>query len=523
MKQVIIFGTARRGDEVFAILSQLPQYEAVAFSCNDPAKWGTRKAGLEVIPPRDMASRYPGAAVVIASASHVEIQRQLCGERLAPSGGCIHIRRIIGRLSDEERSALAAGVRRETSFYNLAYKESALPPDDGSDGRYLVICCGGYPTESSPRCIFAHERVLQYRKAGLEVEAFGLVEDARFEEYELQGVRVFQGGVSELERFLRARNYKKLLIHFINPDVMYAIEQAGKAGTPVIVWCHGYEVTPWYRCWFNYTPEELRRDREVLDRRDEEKKRFLRTVYAREDMEFLFVSNWQMERSRKFVGSLPRNHRVIHNFIDGDFYAAPERTAEERLRVLSIKNHGARTYANDLTARAILELSRRSWFPELTFELYGDGVLFEENFGELLRRNFPNVRIHRGFLNHEQVRELYRRNGVFLSPTRMDSHQVTASEAMAAGMCVVTTNAGPMREFVDETCGSVFEFDNYLMMAEEIEFLYFHPEEFLTKTKNAARRAREQCGYESTIRKELELILNEDANENGKAFRGEEQ
>lgn len=42
MRRIIIFGTAQRGSEIFAILAQLPQYQAVAFSCNDEAEWGTK-------------------------------------------------------------------------------------------------------------------------------------------------------------------------------------------------------------------------------------------------------------------------------------------------------------------------------------------------------------------------------------------------------------------------------------------------------------------------------------------------
>lgn len=508
MKQIVIFGTAQRGSEILAILSHLPGYEAVAFSCNDEARWGTEKEGLEIIPPGDIASRFPGAAVVIASAAYAEIEKRLIAEGNLPSGGCVPIYRIMEAVSEEDRTALRSKVQRKTAFYDLDVREAPIPPDDGSRERYLVICNGGYPAEGNPRCAFAHERVLQYREAGLKVEAFSLVPDARFERYDYQGVGVFQGGMLELERFLRVRDYKKLLIHFIDANVMGAIEKAGKAGTPMIVWCHGYEVMPWHRCWFNFTPDELRRNRSALERQDAEKRAFLRSVYARENMTFLFVSQWQRERSKKFVGELPRRQQVIHNFINHAFYAAPEKTAEDRLRILSVKSHGTRTYANDLTAKAILELSNRSWFPEVTFELYGDGPLFEENFGELLEKNFSNVEIHRRFLNHEQIRELFRQSGVFLSPTRMDSHQVTASEAMAAGLCVITSSAGPMREFVDEACGCVFEFDNYFMLAEEIEFLYFHPEEFLSKAQKAVIRSREQCGYENTIQKELCLLLD---------------
>jgi len=509
MQEVIIFGTAQRGKEILDILTQLPQYEVVAFSCNNPMEWGREKESVEVIPPRDMIIRYPDAIVVIASVAYAEIERELSNNHLIPHGGCFHVYQIISSLSDEEHSVMSAKVKRETAFYDLDWKAFDIPPESGGCERYLVICYGGYPTESNPRCVFVHERVLEYFKAGLKVDAFGLIEDARFEQYEFQGVRVFQGGAKELTKFLQGRNYKKILIHFVSANIVHAIEQAGKADTPMIVWCHGYEVMPWYRCWFNFTQEEIQQDKAFFNYRDAEKKSFLRDIYGRENIKFVFVSEWQMERSKKFVGMLPKNCRVIHNFINTDFFASSTRTAEDRLHILSIKSHSSRTYANDLTAKAILELSGRGYFPQLTFELYGDGILFDENFGELMRRNFPNVQIHREILSHEQIRALYQRNGIFFSPTRMDSHQVTASEAMATGMCVVTTNAGPMREFIDETCGSISEFDNYFMMAEDIEFLYFHPEEFLLKAENAAIRAKKECGYGNTIQKELHLILDD--------------
>lgn len=509
MEKIIIFGTAKRGDEVFAILSQLPDYEIAAFSCNDQALWGTEKAGRTIIPPADMRGLYPDAIVVIASGSHVEIERQLVESRFVPGGGCCLPHQLIAPLSRAQRAALAAAVKRKTSFYNLDYREVAVPSDSGSGEKYLVICGGGYPTVGNPRCMFAHERVLQYRRAGLQVEAFGLVEGASFEEYAYEGVRVFQGGELELEKFLQGRNYRKLLIHFISPEIMQAIDRAGKGDMPMIVWCHGFEVLPWYRCWFNYTQSEIQKNIAALDRSDTEKRRFLKNIFEKEHIQFIFVSAWQMDRSKKFVGTLPKNNHVIHNFINHDFFASPSKEPQDRFHILSIKGHGTRMYANDLTAKAIIELSKRECFPHLTFELYGDGILFEENFKELLEHNFSNVHIHRCYLDHEVMRKLFRENGIFLSPTRMDSHQVTTSEAMSAGMAVVTSSAGPIREFLDESCGSIFEYDNYWMMAEDIEYLYNHPDEFLRKAKNARERIVRQCGYDDTIGQELRLILDQ--------------
>lgn len=408
-----------------------------------------------------------------------------------------------------ERKALTrqlAQVLEQAASNGNWLTETASRMPENRHSKYLVICNGGYPTEGNPRCVFAHERVLRYIKAGLNVEAFGFIWGAPLTTYEYQGVKVVQGGAQELKDLLQREQYEKLLIHFLDQTVIYAIQLAGKLDMPMIVWCHGYEVMAWYRCWFNYSDAQIMRNRAELDEMNEARKQCLQVCYAKKNIQFIFVSNWLMQRSRKFVGALPVNHQVVHNFINYDFYTLPDKKPEDRLRILSIKNHATRMYANDLTAKAILELSNRPWFSDLTFELYGDGVLFEENFGELKRRNFPNVHIHQEFLSHEEMRELFRKCGIFLSPTRMDSHPVTTSEAMSAGMSVITSAAGPIREFMDEDCGSLFEFDNYFMMAEEIEYLYFHPDEFLRKSQNAAKRIRTQCNNEETIGREIKLI-----------------
>lgn len=393
----------------------------------------------------------------------------------------------------------------------VASNENRLPAStvrmpENRHPKYLVICNGGYPMEGNPRCMFAHERVLQYIKAGLDIEAFGFIWGAPLSTYEYQGVKVIQGGAQELKDLLQREQYEKLLIHFVDQGIMYAIQLAGKLDMPMIVWCHGYEVLPWYRCWFNYSDKEIAVQKASLDAYDAEKKAFLQKFYARENIQFVFVSEWQMERSQKYVGNLPLKHQVIHNFINYEYFASPQKVPEDRLHILSVKGHATRMYANDLTAKAIIELSNRDWFSNVTFELYGDGRLFDSNFRELIQRNFSNVHIHRGFLSHSDMRRLFQQNGIFLSPTRMDSHQITTSEAMSAGMAVVTSSAGPIREFMSEDCGSMFEFDNYWMMAEDIEYLYFHPEEFLRKSQNAVQRIRAQCSYEETIGRELKLI-----------------
>lgn len=125
------------------------------------------------------------------------------------------------------------------------------------------------------------------------------------------------------------------------------------------------------------------------------------------------------------MGSYPLHYTVIPNFMDTAFYASADKK-EERLHVLSIKNHKTRMYGNDMTAKAILELSQKPFFQYLPFHLYGDGDLFQDNFGELMKREFSNVFFYKRFMNQNEMKQLFNENGIFLSPTRMDSHQVTS-------------------------------------------------------------------------------------------------
>ena len=136
-----------------------------------------------------------------------------------------------------------------------------------------------------------------------------------------------------------------------------------------------------------------------------------------------------------------------------------------------------RTYANDLTVKAILELSNKSFFKELEFLIIGDGELFEETLKPL--RAFQNVTIHKKFLRQEEIAKLHKEYGIFLNPTRMDSQGVSRDEAGSSGLVPVTNRVAAIPEFVDEDCGILVEAEDYVGLANAIEFLYKNPKEFL--------------------------------------------
>ena len=107
------------------------------------------------------------------------------------------------------------------------------------------------------------------------------------------------------------------------------------------------------------------------------------------------------------------------------------------------------------------------------------------------------------------MKAAFAEHGILIAPTRRDTQGVTTCEAMSAGLAVISCNTSAIPEYMDEDCASLYEYDNYFQLADEIEYLYYHPDEFLRKSRNAVQRVRNQCGYEETIGRELKLINGE--------------
>ena len=74
----------------------------------------------------------------------------------------------------------------------------------------------------------------------------------------------------------------------------------------------------------------------------------------------------------------PDQYSIIHNMIDTEKFRYVKKTPELRKKVLTIKPFANKKYANDLTTKGILELSKRPCFQDMEFAIYGRGELFDE-------------------------------------------------------------------------------------------------------------------------------------------------
>jgi len=293
-------------------------------------------------------------------------------------------------------------------------------------------------------------------------------------------------------------------VHFLDPT-MWAVLEPFLDRLQVIVWMHGVEAQAWHRRLFNYrTPEQLEQAKRAGAARDQ----FWRSVLEKPHphLHLVFVSKYFQDEVLEDLGlALPSStHEVIHNVIDTNLFDYVPKPPEQRKRILSVRPFATPMYANDLSVRAIVELSKQPWFDELEILIVGDGVLFDETVPPL--RAFPNVTVRREFLRQEEIAKLHKEYGVFLCPTRMDTQGVSRDEAMASGLVPVTSRAGAVPEFVDEDCAFLAPVEDSAGLARAIEQLYSDPELFLRMSTAAAARVRRQSDPELTVTTELELV-----------------
>src|SRR5690606_23800199 len=185
----------------------------------------------------------------------------------------------------------------------------------------------------------------------------------------------------------------------------------------VTVWVHGADIQPWYRRKFNIeTPEQEEKAKEQSEKRMAFWRSILQPMHR--NLQLVFVSNYFAEEVMEDLGfRLPKDkYHIIHNPINTDLFSYQEKDPELRKKILSIRPYASRVYANDLTVKCILELSKEPFFDELEFRIVGDGKLFDETVEPL--QEFKNVIVEKRFLSQQEIAEIHRHYGVFLCPSR---------------------------------------------------------------------------------------------------------
>ncbi|HCT73827.1 MAG TPA: hypothetical protein DF294_07470 [Psychrobacter sp.] len=348
---------------------------------------------------------------------------------------------------------------------------------------------------------FVHSRVRSYKEQGIDVEVFRLRKDEKVSYNEFEGIDVITGSNNALEKIIKNNNFKTIMIHFLDQNIWHTINKFIDTHR-VVVWVHGAEIQSWHRRAFNYENESQAQKAKTSY---ETRAKFWRELIKNipKNLHFVFVSKYFADEVMSDLDiTIPESHyEIIANPIDTEKFSYQKKDVQLRTKILSIRPYASRTYANDLTVKAILELSKEYFFNDLEFRIIGDGVLFEETVEPL--RNFNNVILEQRFLNQAEIADIHKEYGIFLCPSRMDTQGVSRDEAMSSGLVPITNNVGAISEFLDGFEELMVPADDYEGIVKLITRLYNEPEIFSLLSENISK---------SIVSREKYLIINKEIN-----------
>lgn len=366
----------------------------------------------------------------------------------------------------------------------------------------LIILTTGYPEEGDfYRNGFIHQRVLQYIKNGHECTV--LVYNRKkeeFREYIFEGVNVLEGGYSIINSYLNSSNFDRVLVHFINKYIIDLINDIEK-DVPIIVWIHGIEALSWKRRLFNLS--DITFVKYILSN-------IFHLYYLRRfiisntNVKYVFVSNWMKNVMEQDLKIKIKNYKIIPNVINTDLFSYDEKDKDLRKKILIIRNFSSRKYANDISIKALLKLSKKSYFNDLSISIYGKGKYFNKLTKPLQR--YKNIEIHEKFLSQKDIALKHKDYGIFLCPTRQDAQGVSMCEAMSSGLVPITSNNTAIPEFASASDGYLTN-NSPESIVNSIEELYFNPDIFLTKSKNSSVSINQKCNSNIVIAGELIFII----------------
>jgi L-malate glycosyltransferase len=366
----------------------------------------------------------------------------------------------------------------------------------------LLILDENYPhLDNLMGDVFVHVRAKEYAKEH-ELKVFTFFHSPRKLIYEGIEIEMF----SEQEKLVEAIKFfnpDKILIHFYQH---WMLEKVVKVlNIPVIIWVHGYEALGWYRRLFNYTwysPVLLN----YIKKNTYQQYQFRKMIHfanQTDQIKFVFVSDWMRRITECDTLRKIKNLSIIPNPIDTELFKYEKKDPELRKKILLLRSFGSNKYANDISVKAILLLSKKSYFSDLKFTIIGQGQLFKSLTKPL--RHFENIELLEGAIQQRMIPELHSSHGVFLCPTRQDAQGVSMCEAMSSGLVPIASDNTAIPEFVQDL-KSGFLTKNAIEVASAIELMYYKPELFQSISQQAASFINHKCCIESIVSKALNLI-----------------
>ncbi|MBB5636596.1 glycosyltransferase involved in cell wall biosynthesis [Pedobacter cryoconitis] len=371
----------------------------------------------------------------------------------------------------------------------------------------LVILNSNYPSDENPYGdVFVHSRLKYYQEV-FDVVVLGYRPMDATTNYVFDGISVFNySSKTEYVNAIKMNKPDIIGIHFVGGWLYDAFLKDNKI--PVIIWVHGEEALGWYRRLYNYGLKTIK-SFGIFAVKNMFQLYHLRRIINHSnktgDIKFIFVSAWMKRITETDTFSKINYFDVIPNPIDTDLFNYVPKTEEQSKKVLLIRSFQTNKYANDIAAEAILLLSRKKIFQELTFDLYGKGKLFNKLTDPL--KDFSNVHLHNHYISNKDIPTVHKQYGIFLCPTRQDAQGVSMCEAMSSGLIPITSDNTAIPEFVEHLTSGMLT-NNAEEIANSIEQLALDYELYKKISAQASERIKIKSGHKFVVEKEINLLVN---------------
>lgn len=371
----------------------------------------------------------------------------------------------------------------------------------------FLIVTPSYPSpENKYLSGFVHSRLKAYKKAGIRFTLVCSFYHQEYSKYEFEGIEVIKVPFEGLRTIMRLNNFNKVAIHFFDWNYARILDASNLLDKEIYLWVHGPETLYWD--WPYFTTRYFKRIDTISSEQEtrfKENDKILQRYNDMGNVHWIFVSDWIKMHSEELTGIKFQKFSIIPNFIDENNFSYQIKDLEQRKKIFMLRRYDdVNKYAVDIAVRAILELSRKDFFNDLEFNIYGTGNFFDTLFSPLL--SFSNVKFYRDFLTHKEIGEIHKQNGVGFFPTRYDAQGVSMCEAASSGLAIISSCNEAVREFIPSVEGNIVETEDYLGYAAQIEKLYKDKKYFLKLSKMCSSKVLKKCSYKQTISKEIELF-----------------
>ncbi len=351
--------------------------------------------------------------------------------------------------------------------------------------------------------MFVHRRVVEMINIGILVTVY--IPSTHSGEYIYESVSVKK--IPSKSIIKEIISYDILYLHLLNiypfskADGWLIYKHIMKNDIPFAMYVHGSEVQRYSTRMFefNYKITDIlkwiKKDVFVIPKM----KKFLKNTKDKKNATYLFPSNWMRQDMEHNLNTKLNKFSIIPNGIDTNYYGY-KNTVENRYKLLTIRSLSQKVYNIEQTIDVM------SLLPEkYSLVIYGEGI-YRKKYEERIKvlRLEKRIKIMNTFLEKDEMREVYKDYGVFISTTRMDSQGITMMEAMASGLLVVTTNNSSKEEFIHNLETGVVGKNNKELVEGILRLT--NDEVLFAKVSKAAREAIEEIDNKKTVRKEVEVL-----------------